>query len=245
MCAYFFRWSVCVTLCCVVLLVVVCNVLGLVLGPLGLKPKEDPMKRSCTANCGGIFLMMWVLALNVGFMPRGLVLLWPLTWMYLQECRFQLLLLLAVHDCSDNTFLGGWKCLHTGLPTLEQWTTAKGSDIHSHMYLQIHVQCMYIYMYALLFCSQLVDSSGLIPLPQITLSSGMKMNISISDIYRYVMPDIHVPCSFLKKIKCLSNRAKKKPIMKWLESVKTANCGSWEKLWDVWIMHNKQNFEIQ
>ncbi|XP_044069096.1 prominin-2 [Siniperca chuatsi] len=52
------RWGVCVVLCCVVLLVVVCNILGLVLGPLGLSPKTDPTKRSCTANCGGTFLMM-------------------------------------------------------------------------------------------------------------------------------------------------------------------------------------------
>uniref|UniRef100_UPI003AAC36A9 prominin-2 n=1 Tax=Centroberyx gerrardi TaxID=166262 RepID=UPI003AAC36A9 len=52
------RWAVCVTLCCVVLLVVVCNVLGLLLGPLGLTPKADPTERSCTADCGGTFLMM-------------------------------------------------------------------------------------------------------------------------------------------------------------------------------------------
>lgn len=52
------RWGVCVIVCCVVLLVVVCNLLGLVLGPLGLKSKADPTKRSCTANCGGTFLMM-------------------------------------------------------------------------------------------------------------------------------------------------------------------------------------------
>lgn len=52
------RWSVCVALCCVVLLVVVCNFLGLVLGPLGLKSTEEPTKRSCTANCGGTFFMM-------------------------------------------------------------------------------------------------------------------------------------------------------------------------------------------
>ena len=55
---YFSRWAVCVALCCVVLLVVVCNLLGLVLGPLGLRPKADPTKRSCTADCGGTFLMM-------------------------------------------------------------------------------------------------------------------------------------------------------------------------------------------
>uniref|UniRef100_A0A3B4WH53 Prominin 2 n=1 Tax=Seriola lalandi dorsalis TaxID=1841481 RepID=A0A3B4WH53_SERLL len=52
------RWSLCVALCCVVLLVVVCNLLGLVLGPAGLKPKADPTKRSCTVDCGGTFLMM-------------------------------------------------------------------------------------------------------------------------------------------------------------------------------------------
>uniref|UniRef100_A0A3P8TDU8 Prominin 2 n=1 Tax=Amphiprion percula TaxID=161767 RepID=A0A3P8TDU8_AMPPE len=52
------RWGVCVALCCVVLLVVVCNLLGLILGPLGLTAKADPTKRSCTADCGGTFLMM-------------------------------------------------------------------------------------------------------------------------------------------------------------------------------------------
>uniref|UniRef100_A0A667Y7L1 Prominin 2 n=1 Tax=Myripristis murdjan TaxID=586833 RepID=A0A667Y7L1_9TELE len=56
--AEYIRWTVCVALCCVVLLVVVCNILGLLLGPLGLKPKADPADRSCTANCGGTFLMM-------------------------------------------------------------------------------------------------------------------------------------------------------------------------------------------
>ncbi|XP_038152397.1 prominin-2 [Cyprinodon tularosa] len=52
------RWAVGVALCCVVLLVVVCNILGLVLGPLGLSPKADPANRSCTSDCGGIFFMM-------------------------------------------------------------------------------------------------------------------------------------------------------------------------------------------
>ena len=58
MCVISTRWKVCIVLCCVVLLVVVCNVLGLALGPLGLMPKTDPTRRSCTANCGGTFLMM-------------------------------------------------------------------------------------------------------------------------------------------------------------------------------------------
>ncbi|XP_075933073.1 prominin-2 [Anarhichas minor] len=52
------RWGVCVAICCVVLLVVVCNFLGLVLGPLGLTPKANPTERSGTADCGGTFLMM-------------------------------------------------------------------------------------------------------------------------------------------------------------------------------------------
>ncbi|KAG7236379.1 hypothetical protein INR49_001076 [Caranx melampygus] len=52
------RWAVCVALCCVVLLVVVCNVLGLLLGPMGLKPKADPTSRSCMSDCGGTFLMI-------------------------------------------------------------------------------------------------------------------------------------------------------------------------------------------
>ncbi|XP_068597391.1 prominin-2 [Brachionichthys hirsutus] len=52
------RWGLCLLLCLLVLLVVVCNLLGLLLGPLGLKSKVDPKKRSCTSNCGTIFLMM-------------------------------------------------------------------------------------------------------------------------------------------------------------------------------------------
>ncbi|KAK0135623.1 Prominin-2 [Merluccius polli] len=52
------KWGVCVAICCLVLLVVVCNILGLLLGPAGLRPKEDPSKRSCTTNCGGTFLMI-------------------------------------------------------------------------------------------------------------------------------------------------------------------------------------------
>ncbi|CAK6982882.1 prominin-2 [Scomber scombrus] len=52
------RWGVSIVLCCMILLVVVCNVLGLFFGPVGLKPKSDPTKRSCTADCGGTFLMI-------------------------------------------------------------------------------------------------------------------------------------------------------------------------------------------
>ncbi|KAM9804206.1 prominin-2 [Neosynchiropus ocellatus] len=52
------RWKVSIAVCCVVLLVVVCNILGLFLGPVGLQHSEDPTKRSRTADCGGTFLMM-------------------------------------------------------------------------------------------------------------------------------------------------------------------------------------------
>uniref|UniRef100_A0A3Q2YCD2 Uncharacterized protein n=1 Tax=Hippocampus comes TaxID=109280 RepID=A0A3Q2YCD2_HIPCM len=70
----FARWGVCVSMCFVVLLVVLCNVLGLILGPLGLKPTQEPTERSNVANCGGIilitgaslsFLVSWLLMLAV------------------------------------------------------------------------------------------------------------------------------------------------------------------------------------
>ncbi|KAM4730310.1 prominin-2 isoform 2-T2 [Anableps anableps] len=52
------RWVVGVVLCCVVLLVVACNILGLIVGPLGLSPNVDPTNRSRTSDCGGVFLMI-------------------------------------------------------------------------------------------------------------------------------------------------------------------------------------------
>ncbi|XP_062457932.1 prominin-1-A-like [Pezoporus occidentalis] len=54
------RWSVCVLLCCMVLLVVLCNVVGLVLGPLGLKENVLPTQRSSLSNAGGNFFMAGV-----------------------------------------------------------------------------------------------------------------------------------------------------------------------------------------
>ncbi|XP_014054469.1 prominin-2 isoform X1 [Salmo salar] len=51
------RWGVGIILSCVVLLVVVCNLLGLFLGLVGLSPQDDPTERSGTANCAGTFLM--------------------------------------------------------------------------------------------------------------------------------------------------------------------------------------------
>ncbi|XP_041921901.1 prominin-2 [Alosa sapidissima] len=55
-----YRWIVGVILCCLILLVVVCNLLGLLMGPAGLKPKADPTERSGTADCGGTFFMAGV-----------------------------------------------------------------------------------------------------------------------------------------------------------------------------------------
>lgn len=44
-------------LSCLILLVVICNVLGLLLGAFGLNAKSNPTERSGTSNCGGIFFM--------------------------------------------------------------------------------------------------------------------------------------------------------------------------------------------
>ncbi|XP_052468903.1 prominin-1-A-like isoform X2 [Carassius gibelio] len=45
---------------CLILLVVICNFLGLLLGIAGLNPKDSPTERSGTSNCGGIFFMAGV-----------------------------------------------------------------------------------------------------------------------------------------------------------------------------------------
>ncbi|XP_064320572.1 prominin-1-A-like [Phalacrocorax carbo] len=54
------RWRVCVLLCCMVLLVVLCNAIGLLLGPLGLKESVPPTQRSSLSNAGGNFFMAGV-----------------------------------------------------------------------------------------------------------------------------------------------------------------------------------------
>uniref|UniRef100_A0A8C3LKI2 Prominin-1-A-like n=1 Tax=Chrysolophus pictus TaxID=9089 RepID=A0A8C3LKI2_CHRPC len=54
------RWSVCALLCCMVLLVVLCNTCGLLLGPLGHKESTLPTQRSCLSNTGGNFFMAGV-----------------------------------------------------------------------------------------------------------------------------------------------------------------------------------------
>ncbi|XP_032922169.1 prominin-1-A-like isoform X3 [Catharus ustulatus] len=54
------RLIVCAVLCCLVLLVVLCNIFGLLLGPLGLKEDVLPTQRSSLSNAGGNFFMAGV-----------------------------------------------------------------------------------------------------------------------------------------------------------------------------------------
>ncbi|XP_053306428.1 prominin-1-A-like [Spea bombifrons] len=71
----YYRWIVGICLCCIVLLVVVCNLFGLFCGPCGHREKVDPTERSCLSNSGGNFFMAgtgfsflfaWLLMLVVG-----------------------------------------------------------------------------------------------------------------------------------------------------------------------------------
>ncbi|KAM4604584.1 prominin-1-A-like [Discoglossus pictus] len=52
-----YRWIVGICICCVILLVVVCNLFGLLLGPCGHRAKADPTDRNCASNSGGDFFM--------------------------------------------------------------------------------------------------------------------------------------------------------------------------------------------
>ncbi|KAM5141581.1 prominin-1-A-like isoform 1-T2 [Mantella aurantiaca] len=53
----YYRWIVGICLSCIILLVVVCNLLGLLLGPCGHKANVEPTDRSCASNSGGDFFM--------------------------------------------------------------------------------------------------------------------------------------------------------------------------------------------
>ncbi|KAG6921609.1 prominin 1a, partial [Chelydra serpentina] len=55
-----YRWIVGICLCCLVLLIVLCYLLGLALGALGLKPPVPPNERGCLSNSGGDFFMAGV-----------------------------------------------------------------------------------------------------------------------------------------------------------------------------------------
>ncbi|KAE8590583.1 hypothetical protein XENTR_v10018121 [Xenopus tropicalis] len=58
----YYRWIVGIILSCIILLIILCILFGLILGPLGLKGTEDPTKRNCASNSGGDFFMA-----SVGF----------------------------------------------------------------------------------------------------------------------------------------------------------------------------------
>ncbi|KAM3912991.1 prominin-1-A-like isoform 1-T2 [Leptodactylus fuscus] len=53
----YYRWIVGICLCCLILLVVVCNLFGLLLGPCGHKAHVDPTDRGCLSNSAGDFFM--------------------------------------------------------------------------------------------------------------------------------------------------------------------------------------------
>ncbi|XP_044155106.1 prominin-1-A-like [Bufo gargarizans] len=53
----YYRWIVGICLSSIILLVVVCNLLGLLFGPCGHEAKLDPTERSCASNSGGDFFM--------------------------------------------------------------------------------------------------------------------------------------------------------------------------------------------
>ncbi|XP_048360975.1 prominin-1-A-like isoform X1 [Sphaerodactylus townsendi] len=57
-----YRWIVGICLCCMVLLIIVLNALGLLCGAFGLDSRASPTKRGCLSNSGGDFLMA-----SVGF----------------------------------------------------------------------------------------------------------------------------------------------------------------------------------
>ncbi|KAB5581686.1 hypothetical protein PHYPO_G00178600 [Pangasianodon hypophthalmus] len=122
------RWIIAVILCCLILLVVVCNLLGLMLGPAGLVPKDDPTDRSSTANCGGLFLMA-----GVGFS-------FLFSWIFM-------IVVLILFLIGGNTYT--LICV--------PWKTQQ------------------------LF--QLIDTPDVIPGFQLSQSLGLKINLTITDVY--------------------------------------------------------------
>ncbi|XP_030058723.1 prominin-1-A isoform X2 [Microcaecilia unicolor] len=53
----YYSWIVGLCLCCMVLLIVLCNIFGMILGSAGLKAHVPPTRRSGVSNCGGEFFM--------------------------------------------------------------------------------------------------------------------------------------------------------------------------------------------
>lgn len=56
------RWIGCIALCCMVVLVLAFNYLGLLCGTLGYDKHASPTTRGCISNTGGTMLMAWVSA---------------------------------------------------------------------------------------------------------------------------------------------------------------------------------------
>ncbi|KAG9484752.1 hypothetical protein GDO78_008058 [Eleutherodactylus coqui] len=56
----YYRWIVGLCLSSIILLVVVCNLFGLLLGPCGHKANKDPTERGCASNSAGDFFMAGV-----------------------------------------------------------------------------------------------------------------------------------------------------------------------------------------
>lgn len=54
------RWIGCIALCCMVVLVLAFNYLGLLCGTLGYDKHASPTTRGCISNTGGTMLMAWV-----------------------------------------------------------------------------------------------------------------------------------------------------------------------------------------
>ncbi|XP_032889962.1 prominin-1-A-like isoform X1 [Amblyraja radiata] len=55
-----YRWIVCIVLSCIILLIVVCNYSGLLMGTAFLNSYVGPTQRSSSSHCGGNFLMAGV-----------------------------------------------------------------------------------------------------------------------------------------------------------------------------------------
>ncbi|XP_009289544.1 prominin-1-A isoform X7 [Danio rerio] len=56
----FYRWIGCITLCCMIVLILTFNFLGLLCGILGFDRHASPTTRGCVSNTGGNFLMAGV-----------------------------------------------------------------------------------------------------------------------------------------------------------------------------------------
>lgn len=58
------RWIGCITLCCMLVLVLAFNYLGLLCGTLGYDKHASPTTRGCISNTGGTMLIAWVFCLD-------------------------------------------------------------------------------------------------------------------------------------------------------------------------------------